>query len=502
MNSRSDYDHFLSRFADNSWLSPPPNNFSPNSGANNRDLPFQFGFRRPASRIPVDLSRLIEIPRNDRDLARHLEIPKNLGLSQRQLSFSFTSENNEIPLWNYDGFRQPSRSRTPQEITNFIRHRDQDQLPTHHANPLYNFPNDWKQNGNNVDLAGGILVTPQSIFCGSPSPLLDQSALRQQLDFPVATNKVNGVSTNRTMNNDQYLLKEQIGKGAFGTVYKAIDRLVRPQQRTVAIKIVTVSQKIDLAKHEIDTLKTLDHPNIVSYYFSFSFKQHYESDGIAIVMQYCSNGSLMKKLSVHSGIRLYFSFGRRIAWYKQLASGLQYIHKKGIAHRDIKPENILLDEDDCIKIADVGIAKAVSECCTPSQNSLSLGHFLTSVNGTRPYMAPEIFSGSFYGVPCDVFSLGLVFWMMNTLPPRCPEVLSKYGGQKYLGEFLVSKIYGRGVIDNIQPTSFLSTLFPIGTKFREIDLINKMLTKNPDTRISMLNVVELIKNLSQPKLIK
>ncbi len=298
-------------------------------------------------------------------------------------------------------------------------------------------------------------------------------------------------------NNGQYSLKESIGSGAFGIVYKAVDSLTTMQKDkgVVAIKIVTVSQKINSAKREIDFLKTLDHPNIVSYYSSFSFKQRDGSNGIAMVMQYCSKGSLMKTLLFLSHSTQQIQLGKRLAWYKQLALAIKYIHDEGIAHRDIKPENILLDADDCIKVADVGIAKAVWECCTPSQSSLSLGHFLTTRNGTRPYMAPEIFSGSSYGVPCDVFSLGLVFWMINTLPPRFPEVSTRYGNQKYLGEWL-SVTHDGSMFGSKRPsTSFLSTPFPKGTKKEEIDLINKMLKKNPDTRISMSNTLVSIKNI-------
>ena len=328
--------------------------------------------------------------------------------------------------------------------------------------------------------------------------LVRESVIESQLSGAIHDVPVEKDQATDPTNNGQYSLKESIGSGAFGIVYKAEDSLTVKQkdEGVVAIKIVTVAQKINSAKREIDFLKTLDHPNIVSYYSSFTFKQRDGSNGIAMVMQYCSNGSLMKTLLLFSHSAQQIQFGKRMAWYKQLALAIKYIHDEGIAHRDIKPENILLDADDCIKVADVGIAKAVWECCTPSQSSLSLGHFLTTRNGTRPYMAPEIFSGSSYGVPCDVFSLGLVFWMINTLPPRFPEVSTRYGNQKYLGEWLSISHDGSMLCRSKWPlTNFLSTPFPKGTKIEEVNLINKMLKKNPDARISMSSTLELIKKI-------
>lgn len=89
----------------------------------------------------------------------------------------------------------------------------------------------------------------------------------------------------------------------------------------------------------------------------------------------------------------------------QLASGIAYAHAKGIVHRDLKPENILLKsktDDTSIKLADLGFAKVL----------VSPGQPMTTPCGTPGYVAPEVISGKPYGVACDVWSLGVIFYIL------------------------------------------------------------------------------------------
>ncbi len=89
----------------------------------------------------------------------------------------------------------------------------------------------------------------------------------------------------------------------------------------------------------------------------------------------------------------------------QLATAIAYAHNKRIAHRDLKPENILLkskDDDTAIKLADLGFAKILKDN----------NEKMMTPCGTPGYVAPEVISGKAYGLPCDIWSLGVIFYIL------------------------------------------------------------------------------------------
>lgn len=90
---------------------------------------------------------------------------------------------------------------------------------------------------------------------------------------------------------------------------------------------------------------------------------------------------------------------------KQILEAINYCHITGICHRDIKLENILINKDDDIKIIDLGIADFVD------QKHKNLSGFL----GTKPYMAPEILLGEKYNSKCDIWSIGVTFYILLAL---------------------------------------------------------------------------------------
>ena len=290
---------------------------------------------------------------------------------------------------------------------------------------------------------------------------------------------------NDSTNRGQYRFQKTLGKGAFGTVFQADDNKTK---ETVAIKIFTITKKFGSAKREINLLGSLNHPNVVAFKQSYSFKERSGVDGIAIVMEYCANGSLKDHLSFCSYSLQVIKFTTRSKWYQQLSSALSHIHDKGIAHRDLKPENILLDGSDNIKVADVGIAKAAWECTGLGDNTPTFGHFMTTVIGTKPYMAPEVYGSNQYGLPCDVFSLGLVFWMIAEVPSSSPRVISGYG-KNYLGEVL-----RHSQAQGVAATSLLSPSIR-NSKPTETALVNKMLHWDARNRPTIHEVSEEVKKL-------
>lgn len=93
-------------------------------------------------------------------------------------------------------------------------------------------------------------------------------------------------------------------------------------------------------------------------------------------------------------------------YFKQLISGIEYLHSKGIAHRDLKPENLLLDEHDNLKVSDFGMATIYrlqgKERC------------LEKRCGTLPYVAPEVLLRPYHAEPADIWSCGIILVALLT----------------------------------------------------------------------------------------
>lgn len=87
-------------------------------------------------------------------------------------------------------------------------------------------------------------------------------------------------------------------------------------------------------------------------------------------------------------------------YFRQLISGVEYLHSRGVTHRDLKPENLLLDNNDNLKISDFGLATIFS-----MQGKERL---LEKKCGTLPYVAPEVLVRSYHAEPADVWSCGII----------------------------------------------------------------------------------------------
>ena len=197
----------------------------------------------------------------------------------------------------------------------------------------------------------------------------------------------------------KYELHETLGKGGFGTVYRAIDTSLG---REVALKVLHPQLMVDenfveRFKKEARILASFDHPNIVTIY------DMGEVDGrVFIAMKYLSGGNLQARIQKEGGLP--FEEAKRIMG--QVCEGLQAAHEQGMVHRDLKPANILFDGRGNAVISDFGLAKIVQMSGTSS----SLG-----VVGTPAYRAPELWRGTPPASPAtDVYSLGCIFVEMLT----------------------------------------------------------------------------------------
>ncbi len=198
----------------------------------------------------------------------------------------------------------------------------------------------------------------------------------------------------------RYELLEKIGDGGMAIVYKAKCRLLN---RYVALKILkpefTKDEKfLEHFRKESHAAASLSHPNIVSIYdVGKEGNIHY------IVMELVEGRALSDIIEQEGPCH----YRKVIDIAKQIATGLDAAHKKGIIHRDIKPHNILVTKEGIAKIADFGIAKGILNTTLADDPE-------EKVMGSVHYFSPEQARGSYVDEKSDLYSLGIVMYEMVT----------------------------------------------------------------------------------------
>ena len=251
----------------------------------------------------------------------------------------------------------------------------------------------------------------------------------------------------------RYKIVRELGRGAMGVVYHAIDpNIGRPVAiKTVNLGVVPKAEDQERMRErlfrEARSAGILSHPGIVTIY-----DVEQQDDLAYIAMEYVDGPTLDQLLSQPEALapeRMFSIFG-------QTAAALDYAHGKGIVHRDIKPANIMIAADGTAKITDFGIAKiAASEQFTMTG----------SIVGTPHYMSPEQVQGQTVDGRSDQFSLAVIAY----------EVLT--GEKPYTGEHLTTVVYKIVAEEPPLPRRINASLTgPIETVLR------KGLAKKPDAR--------------------
>jgi serine/threonine protein kinase len=200
----------------------------------------------------------------------------------------------------------------------------------------------------------------------------------------------------------RYEILDEVGRGAMGVVYRARDPKIN---RTVAIKSISLAHQSrervcefrERFLREAEAAGRLSHPGIVTI---FDVGEEPETHDPYLVMEYIRGNSLDTVLQEKGKLAPDVAIGMGV----ELAEALECAHGQNVIHRDLKPSNILLTEHGHVKIADFGVAKL-------NLDNLTLHG---QVLGTPSFMSPEQLNGEPVDGRSDLFSLGVILYMLVT----------------------------------------------------------------------------------------
>ena len=202
-------------------------------------------------------------------------------------------------------------------------------------------------------------------------------------------------------NIGRYRIIGELGRGAMGVVYKAQDPAIG---RMIAVKSIRLGELTEESERErlrerlfreAQSAGILSHPGIVTIY------DIAEEGGLAYIFMELVNGPALDKLLKAEQTP---DKETLLSILRQVATALDYAHKKGIVHRDIKPANIMVHEDGTAKVTDFGVAKIVSQQMTQAG----------TIMGTPSYMSPEQVQGGTISGRADQFSLAVIAYEVLT----------------------------------------------------------------------------------------
>jgi serine/threonine protein kinase len=194
-----------------------------------------------------------------------------------------------------------------------------------------------------------------------------------------------------------FVVHEKLGSGGTGVVYRGVDTLLA---RDVAIKFLSGRLSQDTAARarlvrEAQAASRLDDPHVCAVHAV----EPTPDGGLCVVMAYCAGGTLRDRM--RGGV---IPSADVVTIMQQLARGLASAHRTGIVHGDIKPANVGFGEQDTARLLDFGVAAHAHEGAAGSG----------VLNGTLPYLAPELWQGAARSPRTDVWALGVTFFELVT----------------------------------------------------------------------------------------
>lgn len=210
-----------------------------------------------------------------------------------------------------------------------------------------------------------------------------------------------------------YEILETLGKGGYSWVKKGVDA---KSKNFVALKFMAraedawAADQAEQVRTEIKSLTQVRHENVMKLYAYNLNSKYPDKSGktistILLVLEFCPGGELFDILYYTD--KLDAKTAR--TYFRMMIAGIEACHNSGITHRDIKPQNLLLDKNYQLKLTDFGLSK-INE--NPNET------MSTTYVGTRGYQAPELINNKKYTKSCDIFSAGVVLFILLTgYPP-------------------------------------------------------------------------------------
>ncbi|XP_068071743.1 myosin light chain kinase family member 4 isoform X9 [Danio rerio] len=225
-------------------------------------------------------------------------------------------------------------------------------------------------------------VTDEYVIDSSPPP-------PAPFEHRLVSTKTHQITSYYNINKEEVL-----GGGRFGIVHKCEEK---SSGLILAAKIIKArSQKEkEVVKCEIEVMNQLNHANLIQLYAAFESRHE-----ITLVMEYVDGGELFERI-IDENYKL--TELDTVLFIRQITEGLQYMHKMYILHLDLKPENILCisRETNKVKIIDFGLARRYKP-----REKLRVNF------GTPEFLAPEVINYEFVSFPTDMWSLGVITYML------------------------------------------------------------------------------------------
>ncbi len=195
----------------------------------------------------------------------------------------------------------------------------------------------------------------------------------------------------------RYEVRERVASGGMATVYLALDRRL---ERLVAVKVMhadlgSETERQEFAsrfRREAKASARLTHPGMVRVY-----DQGTDGDISYLTMEYVDGENLRARFHHESTLPV----GEALTIVESVLDALSAAHRKGLVHRDVKPENVLIDEDGRPKLADFGLARAVTEVTATSTGTIM---------GTVAYLGPELVANGTADSRTDVYATGILLF--------------------------------------------------------------------------------------------